>query len=132
MLKIVIPSYWKNNYQETRHFQISFHSSPVLFFHYLKNKKILLGVTGSIAAYKAALLVRILVKDGAEVRVIMTESAKDFITPLTLSTLSKNPVLSKFIKNETGDWNNFCISSAIRIRQNRRPGLLVAINGWRG
>jgi phosphopantothenoylcysteine decarboxylase / phosphopantothenate---cysteine ligase len=72
----------------------------------LKNKKILLGITGSIAAYKAALLVRLFVKDGAEVRVIMTEPAKDFITPLTLSTLSKNPVLSKFVKNETGEWNN--------------------------
>jgi phosphopantothenoylcysteine decarboxylase / phosphopantothenate---cysteine ligase len=72
----------------------------------LKNKKILLGVTGSIAAYKAALLVRLLVKDGAEVRVIITEAAKEFITPLTLSTLTKNPVLSKFVKNETGEWNN--------------------------
>jgi phosphopantothenoylcysteine decarboxylase/phosphopantothenate--cysteine ligase len=72
----------------------------------LKNKKILLGVTGSIAAYKSALLVRLLVKEGAEVKVIMTNAAKDFITPLTLATLSKNPVLSNFIKDETGTWNN--------------------------
>ncbi len=72
----------------------------------LKNKKILLGVSGSIAAYKSALLVRLLVKEGAEVKVIMTESAKDFITPLTLSTLSKNPVLSSFTKGDSGEWNN--------------------------
>jgi phosphopantothenoylcysteine decarboxylase / phosphopantothenate---cysteine ligase len=72
----------------------------------LKNKKILLGVSGSIAAYKSALLVRLLVKEGAEVKVIMTESAKDFITPLTLSTLSKNPVLSSFTTGKNGLWNN--------------------------
>ncbi|HRJ28137.1 MAG TPA: bifunctional phosphopantothenoylcysteine decarboxylase/phosphopantothenate--cysteine ligase CoaBC [Cyclobacteriaceae bacterium] len=72
----------------------------------LHGKKIILGVTGSIAAYKAAHLVRLLIKSGAEVRVIMTTSAKDFITPLTLSTLSKNPVLSEFIKDHTGQWNN--------------------------
>lgn len=72
----------------------------------LKDKKILLGVSGSIAAYKSALLVRILVKEGAEVKVIMTEAAKDFITPLTLSTLSKNPVLSNFTKGDSGEWNN--------------------------
>jgi phosphopantothenoylcysteine decarboxylase/phosphopantothenate--cysteine ligase len=72
----------------------------------LTGKKILLGVTGSIAAYKAAVLTRLLVKAGAEVRVLMTSSAKDFITPLTLSTLSKNPVLTEFVKDETGEWNN--------------------------
>ena len=72
----------------------------------LKDKKILLGVTGSIAAYKSALIVRLLIKEGAHVQVILTEAAKDFITPLTLSTLSKNPVLSSFTKNETGEWNN--------------------------
>src|SRR5438067_9648774 len=59
----------------------------------LSGKKILLGVSGSIAAYKAILLVRLLVKAGAEVRVIMTPSAKDFVSPLTFSTLSKNKVL---------------------------------------
>lgn len=72
----------------------------------LKGKKILLGVTGSIAAYKAANLTRLLIKQEAEVKVIMTPSAVDFITPLTLSTLSKNPVLSQFQKTETGEWNN--------------------------
>lgn len=73
----------------------------------LAGKKILVGVTGSIAAYKAALLVRLLVKQGATVKVIMTEAAKDFITPLTLSTLSKNPVLSSFVDNDQeGTWNN--------------------------
>ncbi|MGE0771658.1 MAG: bifunctional phosphopantothenoylcysteine decarboxylase/phosphopantothenate--cysteine ligase CoaBC [Cyclobacteriaceae bacterium] len=72
----------------------------------LEGKKIILGITGSIAAYKAAFLTRLLVKDGAEVRVIMTSSAQDFITPLTLATLSKNPVLSRFEKGDTGEWNN--------------------------
>jgi phosphopantothenoylcysteine decarboxylase/phosphopantothenate--cysteine ligase len=72
----------------------------------LHGKKIVLGVSGSIAAYKAAVLTRLLVKSGAEVKVIMTPSALDFITPLTLSTLSKNPVLSKFANNDTGVWNN--------------------------
>jgi len=73
----------------------------------LQTKKILLGVTGSIAAYKAAHLVRLLVKSGAEVKVIMTEQAKEFITPLTLSTLSRNPVLTSFTESAgTGVWNN--------------------------
>jgi len=72
----------------------------------LKGKKILFGVTGSIAAYKSALLTRLLVKEGAEVQIIMSTSAFDFITPLTLATLSKRPVLSKFQKDETGEWNN--------------------------
>ncbi|TRX52018.1 bifunctional phosphopantothenoylcysteine decarboxylase/phosphopantothenate--cysteine ligase CoaBC [Fulvivirga sp. M361] len=72
----------------------------------LQNKKILLGVCGSIAAYKAAHLVRLLVKAGAEVKVIMTASASEFITPLTLATLSKNPVLTAFVKNKAGEWNN--------------------------
>ncbi|MBQ2878521.1 MAG: phosphopantothenoylcysteine decarboxylase, partial [Bacteroidaceae bacterium] len=58
----------------------------------LKGKKIVLGITGSIAAYKAAILVRLLVKAGAEVQVVMTPSAKEFITPLTLSALSGRPV----------------------------------------
>ena len=59
----------------------------------MQGKKILLGITGSIAAYKSAYLIRMLVKAGAEVKVIMTPSAKDFVSPLTLSTLSRNPVL---------------------------------------
>ena len=73
---------------------------------YLKNKNLVLGVSGSIAAYKSALLVRLLVKAGANVKVIMTDAAKDFITPLTLSTLSKNPVLSSFTEGSNGVWNN--------------------------
>ena len=72
----------------------------------LTGKKILLGVTGSIAAYKAAHLTRLLIKSGAEVQIIMSASAFDFITPLTLATLSKRPVLSQFKKDETGEWNN--------------------------
>jgi phosphopantothenoylcysteine decarboxylase/phosphopantothenate--cysteine ligase len=72
----------------------------------LRKKKILLGVCGSIAAYKAAFLVRILIKEEAEVKVIMTASASEFISRLTLSTLSKNPVPSDFIKDDTGEWNN--------------------------
>lgn len=72
----------------------------------LEGKKIILGISGSIAAYKAAALTRLFVKAGALVRVIMTPAAIDFITPLTMATLSKNPVLSKFVKNEAGQWNN--------------------------
>lgn len=72
----------------------------------LAGKKILLGVSGSIAAYKSVLLIRLLVKEGAEVKVIMTPSAHDFITPLTFATVSKNPVLTNFIKDSTGVWNN--------------------------
>jgi len=72
----------------------------------LAGKKILLGVSGSIAAYKSALLIRLLVKEGAEVKVVMTPSSHDFITPLTLATLSKNPVFTDFVKNKSGVWNN--------------------------
>ena len=61
----------------------------------LRNKKVILGVCGSIAAYKAAVLTRLLIKQGAEVKIILTTAASGFITPLTLATLSKNPVLSK-------------------------------------
>lgn len=66
----------------------------------------MIGVCGSIAAYKSAHLIRLLIKQGCEVIVVMTESAKGFITPLTLATLSKNPVLSKFEKNDQGEWQN--------------------------
>jgi phosphopantothenoylcysteine decarboxylase/phosphopantothenate--cysteine ligase len=72
----------------------------------LQNKKIILGVSGSIAAYKAVLLVRLLIKAGADVQVVMTNAARDFITPLTLSTLSKRPVFFDFVKDNTGQWNN--------------------------
>ncbi len=70
----------------------------------LTNKKILLGVSGSIAAYKATFLVRLLIKQGAQVKVIMTNAAKDFVTPLSLSTLSKNDVLSDIATNDS--WAN--------------------------
>lgn len=72
----------------------------------LKGKKILLGITGSIAAYKAAMLVRVLVKQGAEVQVIMTATAKHFITPLTMATLSRRPILVEFFDPENGHWNS--------------------------
>ncbi len=73
----------------------------------LSGKKVLLGISGGIAAYKTPNLVRCLIKKGAEVKVIMTDSAKDFVTPLSLSTVSKNPVHSSF-KSDDGDgvWNN--------------------------
>jgi len=70
----------------------------------LKGKKILVGITGSIAAYKAIYLIRLLVKAGAEVKVVMTPSAKDFVSTLTLSTLSKNPVLVDLFDEES--WSN--------------------------
>ncbi len=72
----------------------------------LHGKKFLLGITGSIAAYKAATLTRLLVKEGAEVKIIMTHLAKEFITPLTLATLSKNPIMVDFFNPENGDWNS--------------------------
>ncbi|SMD08684.1 bifunctional phosphopantothenoylcysteine decarboxylase/phosphopantothenate--cysteine ligase CoaBC [Pedobacter africanus] len=72
----------------------------------LKNKKVILGVCGSIAAYKSAILVRLLVKAGANVKVILTADAANFITPLTLATLSKNPVYTQYFEEETGVWSN--------------------------
>lgn len=72
----------------------------------LKGKNVLLGVCGSIAAYKAALITRELVKKGANVNVLMTPSSAMFITPLTLSTLSKNPVYLQYADEKTGEWNN--------------------------
>jgi len=72
----------------------------------LQGKKIILGVTGSIAAYKAAQLIRLLVKKGAEVKVIMTPLAKEFITPLTLATLAKCPILVDFFDPTNGNWNS--------------------------
>lgn len=73
----------------------------------LKGKKILLGVTGGIAAYKTANLVRLFIKAGADVQVVMTPASKDFVTPLTLSTLSKRPVFSTFYTEEENElWNN--------------------------
>lgn len=72
----------------------------------LSGKHILLGITGSIAAYKAANVVRLLVKKGAEVKVVMTPLAKEFITPLTMATLSKNPILVDFFDPTNGAWNS--------------------------
>ncbi|MDR2651870.1 MAG: bifunctional phosphopantothenoylcysteine decarboxylase/phosphopantothenate--cysteine ligase CoaBC, partial [Prevotellaceae bacterium] len=72
----------------------------------LAGKHILVGITGGIAAYKVATLVRLLIKEGAEVKVVMTETAKRFITPLTMATLSKNPVLVDFFNPENGEWNS--------------------------
>ena len=72
----------------------------------MQGKHILIGVTGGIAAYKTAYLIRDLVKRGAEVKVIMTEKAKAFITPLTLATLSKNPILVDFFDPTNGAWNS--------------------------
>ena len=72
----------------------------------LKNKHIILGITGGIAAYKSAVLARLLVKAGAEVQVIMTPSAREFITPLTLSTLTGKPVITEFFTANTGQWNS--------------------------
>ena len=72
----------------------------------LAGKRIILGVTGSIAAYKAVYLLRLLIKEGAEVQVIMTPSAKEFVGPVTFSALSGNTVLSDFFSAEGGDWNS--------------------------
>ena len=72
----------------------------------LENKKIVLGITGSIAAYKACVLARLLIKKGAEVQVVMTPAAKEFITPLTLSTLTQKPVVSEFFDRRDGSWNS--------------------------
>ena len=72
----------------------------------LKDRHIVLGITGSIAAYKAASLTRLLVKAGADVQVVMTPSAKEFITPLTLATLSRHGVISEFFTANTGEWHS--------------------------
>lgn len=72
----------------------------------MEGKKIILGITGSIAAYKAAGLIRSFVKKGAEVQVVMTPAAKEFITPLTLATLIRKPVISEFFSNRDGSWNS--------------------------
>ncbi|MDB5010961.1 MAG: coaBC, partial [Mucilaginibacter sp.] len=72
----------------------------------LEGKNVILGICGSIAAYKSAILIRLLIKAGANVQVVMTPDATNFITPLTLSTLSKKPVFYNYFKPETGEWNN--------------------------
>ena len=75
-------------------------------FFFMIGKKIILGITGSIAAYKAAYIIRALKKKGAEVQVVITPAGKEFITPLTLATLSCNPVISEFFSNRDGSWNS--------------------------
>jgi len=72
----------------------------------LRGKKVLLGVTAGIAAYKSAYVIRLFIKAGARVRVVMTPESKEFVTPLTLSTLSKNEVISEFTNQEGETWNN--------------------------
>ena len=72
----------------------------------LQGKKIILGITGSIAAYKSALIVRGLIKKGAEVQVVITPAGKEFITPITLSALTSKPVISDFFSNRDGTWNS--------------------------
>lgn len=72
----------------------------------LKGKKILLGITGGIAAYKSAYIIRLLVKNNCEVKVVVTPAVKDFISHLTLSTLSKNPVYHRFFDPGSGDWDS--------------------------
>ena len=72
----------------------------------LKGKKIVVGITGSIAAFKIPYLIRLLIKEEAEVRVIMTPAATDFVTPLTMATLSKNAVIIEPFKKNSGEWNN--------------------------
>ncbi len=72
----------------------------------LKGKHIVLGITGSIAAYKACLIIRLLRKAGAEVQVVITPAGKEFITPITLSALSQNPVISEFFSGRDGTWHS--------------------------
>ena len=72
----------------------------------MKGKKIVLGITGSIAAYKAAILIRSLIKKGAEVQVVITPAGKEFITPITLSALTSKPVISEFFSQRDGTWHS--------------------------
>ena len=72
----------------------------------MKGKKIVLGITGSIAAYKAAVLARALIKKGAEVQIVITPAGKEFITPLTLSTITSKPVISEFFARRDGTWHS--------------------------
>ena len=72
----------------------------------LKGKKIVLGITGSIAAYKSCLIIRRLIKEGAEVQVVITPAGKEFITPVTLSALTRKPVVSEFFSQRDGTWHS--------------------------
>ena len=75
-------------------------------YPFLKNKHIVLGITGSIAAYKACTLIRLMVKAGAEVQVVITPAGKEFITPVTLSALTSKPVISEFFAQRDGSWHS--------------------------
>ena len=75
----------------------------------LKGKKIILGITGSIAAYKACYIIRGLIKQGAEVQVVITPAGKEFITPITLSALTSKPVISEFFAQRDGTWNSLSL-----------------------
>ena len=79
----------------------------------MKGKKIVLGITGSIAAYKAAVLARALIKKGAEVQIVITPAGKEFITPLTLSTITSKPVISEFFARRDGTWHRSLASSLL-------------------
>ncbi len=74
----------------------------------LQGKNVILGISGSIAAYKSAVLCRDLIKEGANVKVVMTPNSSHFITPLTLSTLSKHPVYLNYADEKTGEWSKSC------------------------
>lgn len=91
----------------------------------LKGKKIVLGITGSIAAYKAAYLLRLFIKKGAEVQVVITPAGKEFITPVTLSALSGKPVVSEFFTANDGTWHSHVDlglwADAMVIAPERRP-----------
>ena len=87
-------------------------------FPALHAKKVILGISGSIAAYKTPLLVRALVKAGAEVQVVMTPSSKSFVAPLSLSTVSNRAVYSEFVESEEELWNNHgCSTTPLRFQQ---------------
>ena len=86
----------------------------------LHGRSIVLGISGGIAAYKAVLLLRLLLKKGAEVQVLMTPTAKEFISPVTFSTLSGNTVLSKFFSASGGDWNSHVDLGIWEVKYNNR------------
>ena len=91
----------------------------------LKGKKIVLGITGSIAAYKACLIVRLLMKQGAEVQVVITDAGKQFITPVTLSALTGKPVVSEFFTANDGTTLDYGPMPCLL-----RPALLVRWVRW--
>ena len=91
----------------------------------MKGKKIVLGITGSIAAYKACSLIRLFIKAGAEVQVVITPAGKEFITPVTLSALTSKPVISEFFSGRDGSWHRtmgrchgYCTMYSFYLRKN--------------